>query len=245
MKAGREARALTWQGRARLTRSGHVETRFPPIRRRRIRAGAGRAAAPWLAECAAEASGAWGVGECARRPGLCALAETKRCPRWPWRLRQRRQSSPKRRISWCWVLSSSHPARRVGGLSRGGGGSGGGGGSTWFQERAAVVGFQFRGEGQRQLWAPGNARSGGALATLPSTRALKAGTNSSQRGGGSLGTEARQGPGSQRPLSEGSGGGALPTSGDLGGSILRRLCGSVWGNLTSPLPWGDWDGTTS
>lgn len=44
-------------------------------------------------------------------------------------------------------------------MSRAGGGGGGSGSSTWFQERAAVVEFQFRGEGQRHLRAAGNARS--------------------------------------------------------------------------------------
>lgn len=179
-----------------------------------------------MVEGAAEASGAWGVGECARRPGLCAPAETKR---WRQRLRQRqrRRSSPKRRISWCRVPSSSDPARRAGGWFRGGGvcGGGSGGGSTWFQERAAVVGFQFRGEGQRQLRAPGNARSGGELAT-----ALDPGLESwdfllcvrwRPR------TEAGEGPERLSPPSEGGGGGARPARGDLGGSVLRHFSGSL------------------
>lgn len=84
--------------------------------------------------------GGWGGGSrtAFKRDVSCHRLGLKR---WWWRRRKRRQ-----------------PQR---------GGGGGGGGSTWFQERAAVVGFQFRGEGQRQQRAPGNAWAGGAL---PSAR---------------------------------------------------------------------------
>lgn len=58
------------------------------------------------------------------------------------------------------ALSSSVQARRVPARAAAASGGGAAGSdSTWFQERAAVVEFQFRGEGQRHLRAAGNARS--------------------------------------------------------------------------------------
>lgn len=59
---------------------------------------------------------------------------------------------------------------------------------------------------------------------LPSIRSLEAGSSSSSWGGGH-GTEAQEGPGRLRLLSEGRGGGARPARGAVGGSFVRCLCG--------------------
>lgn len=124
------------------------------------------------------------VREVAR--AVCTGGDKAEAVVW-WR---RQQKNLKHRISYRRVLSFYSARRAGGGGGRGGGcgggggggsGSGNGNGSTWFQERAAVVGFQFRREGQRQLGALGYARLGGLFVSARYLGAVKPGTTFSAR----------------------------------------------------------------